>query len=372
MPTDKSMEGSATRLLLYAATVLALVLTFRSHAVFAQSPMKLWSIDLATDKDFHKRTGVPEVSLNPPSVNFLNEAQILCDFYDEEKIGFNPSLTPRGYHVLEINAQSGAFGRKLDFQSLDDRSRALPVADGGFVVLAGAELKKFSSTFIPGPSYPTPIESLNHQPDIWLIDVAPSGRSLLLYHRRASENEGTGTRIRTTDLTTINSSQVPFSRVIRASDDAGIFGTIDSELISAKETRVLCNQCNAYFLTDNLVFLGGERTYSIEAIAGGKRASGSLNLEAMDFNRSAQTTRFAYSTGHYIGSGFPIQTKVDTITGKIMVLDWGNNKTIAEIDINEPAGNPSDGLNQSALAISPHGKYLAVLLHHTLSLYRRP
>jgi hypothetical protein len=334
--------------------------------------MKLWSIDLATDKDFHKRMGVPEVSLKPPSVNFLGDAQIICGFYDDEKIGFNPSLSQRRYHVLEINAQSGAFGRKLDFQSLDDYSRALPVADGGFVVLAGTELKKFSSTFISGPSYPTPIESLNHNWILWLIDVAPSGQSLLLYRYRAGENNGTGTRIRTGDLTSINSSQVPFSHVIQASDDAGIFGAIDSELISAKETKVLCNRCNAYFLTDNLVFLGGEQEYSIETIAGEKRASGSLNLEAMNFNRSAQTTRFAYSTGHYVGSGFPIQTKFDTITGKIMVLDWSNNKTVAEIDINEPAGNPSAGLTQLALALSPDGKYLAVLLHHTLSLYRLP
>jgi hypothetical protein len=75
-------------------------------------------------------------------------------------------------------------------------------------------------------------------------------------------------------------------------------------------------------------------------------------------------------TGHYVGSGSPVQTNFESITGKIMVLDWNMNKPVAEIEVNEPAGNPSAGLTQMALALSPNGKYLAVLLHHTLSLYR--
>ncbi|MGD0628888.1 MAG: hypothetical protein ABR987_06020, partial [Terracidiphilus sp.] len=37
---------------------------------------------------------------------------------------------------------------------------------------------------------------------------------------------------------------------------------------------------------------------------------------------------------------------------------------------NERTTNPSAGLSQMALALSPNGEFLAVLLHHTLSFYR--
>lgn len=52
--------------------------------------------------------------------------------------------------------------------------------------------------------------------------------------------------------------------------------------------------------------------------------------------------------------------------------DWNTNKVIAEIDVNEHASNPSAGLAQMALALSPDGKYLVVLFHHTLTTYQLP
>jgi hypothetical protein len=357
---------------LCAAGVFFFLFMLRPRPLSAQSPVKLWSIDLGADKDFHKRLSILEVSLDPPFINFLNGSEILCDFYDEGKVGFNPSLTRHGYHVLEIDARTGAFGRKLDFQSVDDHSRAFPVADGGFVVLAGEELKKFSPGFAPGPNFATPIESPDHRPDLWLMDVAPSGHTLLLYHQRVGEKQGNWTWMRTTDLTSLSAVQGPLARTIKASDAAGIGGIIDAELFSPGKTTVICDRCVANFLTSDLLFLDEEHEYSIETTVGKKLASGGLDVQALNFNRSAQTTRFAYSTGHYIGSGFPIQANFNTIAGKIMVSDWSTNKPIAEIDVNEPAGNPSAGFTQMALALSPDGKYLAVLLHHTLSLYRLP
>jgi DNA-binding beta-propeller fold protein YncE len=77
-------------------------------------------------------------------------------------------------------------------------------------------------------------------------------------------------------------------------------------------------------------------------------------------------------TGHFKGHGLLYKTNFDSLTGRIVVLDWGANKEVAQLKLDEPAGNPSDGLSQSALALSPDGKYLAVLLHHTLTCYRLP
>lgn len=144
---------------------------------------------------------------------------------------------------------------------------------------------------------------------------------------------------------------------------------------------MLCKLCNAYFLANDLIFVDRSfvatgivrrGTYSIETVSGEKRASGRLDYGAGDFTRAANTPRLAYLSGHYQGSGFPIQTHFNSLTGKFTVLDWNTNKRVAEIEVSEPAGNPSAGLIQSALALSPDGKYLLVLLHHTLTCYRLP
>lgn len=142
-----------------------------------------------------------------------------------------------------------------------------------------------------------------------------------------------------------------------------------------------CRSCIPHFLTDDLLFVdrgfvdtGIDRqgTYSIETLSGEKRASGRLDHGAADFTRAANASRLAYLSGHFRGSGFPVQTHFNSLGGKITVLDWSANKRVAEIEINEPAGDPSAGLTQSALALSPDGKYLLVLLHHTLTCYRLP
>jgi hypothetical protein len=359
----------------YFASLGALSLTllaFCTISAVAKPPVRLWSVDLGADSDFRKRLNVQEVLLNRPSINFLSNSTIICDFYDGETIGFNPSLTLHGYHVLEVNASTGRFERKLSFESADDNSRALPVADGGFVVLAGGSLKKYNSEFEPRESYPTPIESINQRPDLWRVDVAPGASEILLYHHGVGE-QGELTWLRTIDLSIMDSVLAKPVGGIHASDRAGIFSGVGNRLLISKDkTSVLCKLCNAYFLTDDLILIDRGKEYSIESITGEKRWHGRLGIGGEDFSRAANATRFAYVTGHYAGSGFPRQTHSELITGKIIVLDWSTNKRVTEIDFNEPSGNPSAGMTQSALALSADGKYLAVLLHHTLSLYRLP
>ena len=209
--------------------------------------------------------------------------------------------------------------------------------------------------------------------DRWLVDVAPGGHTVLLYSHRPGEAQGKWAWLRAADFVTIKSVKGPLPGAIQASDTAGIFdGADDRELLSTGIATELCTRCNAHFLTDDLLFLDEQQSYMIQTVTGKEYGTGKLDARALNFSRSAQATRIAYATGHYVGSGFPIQSRFDSITSKIMVLDWSTNKPISEIDLNEPAGNPSAGLAQMALALSPDGKYLAVLLHHTISLYQLP
>ncbi len=360
-------------LLTCAATALVALFAFRAHPFSAKTPTPLWSIDLAADKDFQKRLNFSEVLLSPPSLNFLSNSQLICDFYSGEMNGIYDSSSLPGYYVVEINLHSREIGRKLEFTVQENDFRTMAVADGGFLVLSHKDLQKFSGQFVPGASYATARVHGKEYFDRRFVDVAPGGQTALLYNHRLDDQQGSWTWLRTSDLTTIKSMQGPRTGLIRASDQAGIFyGTDDREMLLDGKTNVLCTRCDSHFLTNDLLFLAKEQSYAIQTVSGNEQGSGTLDIQAHNFARAAQATRFAYSTGHYVEHVFPIQTEFDSITCKIMVVDWKTNKPVAEIDINEPAGNPSAGLAQLALALSPDGQYLAVLLHQKVTLYRLP
>jgi hypothetical protein len=139
-----------------AAAVLGTFL-FCASAGFGQSPQRLWSVDLATNKDFQEHLGVFEGAVNAPSIDFLSNSQIICGFYDGEARNINsPPLPLPGYHMLAINARNGLFGQELDFHPVEDDAKTLPIYGGGFVVSTGRELSEFSNEFVPGIKYREP------------------------------------------------------------------------------------------------------------------------------------------------------------------------------------------------------------------------
>ena len=367
----------SSKVLLLAAVLavgfLWVLIPFDRHAhSSAPSPTKLWSIDLSKDGDFKQRLSIEEVVLTPPSIRFLSNSKILCDFYSREIGVTDKQLPANSYHVLEIDANHATIDRKLDFIGFVDNYHIFPVADGGFLVFADDKLQKFNNQFAIESTYPTPrVKEQSY--DHWLADVAPDGRTVLLYSHRSGEKQATWTWLRTTDLSVIKSLQAMAVGSIKGSGDAVIFARAgESELWRDGKTTVLCNLCVPWFLSSDMLFLDKQHSYAIQTISGKVLGTGDLDVEADNFTRSAQTTRIAFDTGHYNGKGFPIQADFDSISSKTLVIDWTTNKPIAEVDVNEAAGHPSAGLKQMSLALSPDGKYLAILLHHTLNLYLLP
>jgi hypothetical protein len=181
------------------------------------------------------------------------------------------------------------------------------------------------------------------------------------------------TWIRTNDFRVIRNIPGPPTLLIRASEDAAIFNDAsDEELFSESNKSSICEHCDAHFLTDGLLFLDKRKSYSIQTTGGKQLTTGRLKMDAKDLAIAASATRLAYITGGYVGWGFPIATHYDNIVASIVVRDWTTNEVIAQIPLEEAVTNPSDGLNQTALALSPDGQRLAVLVHHVLTLYRLP
>ena len=147
-------------------------------------------------------------------------------------------------------------------------------------------------------------------------------------------------------------------------------------LLRSGEHRTLC-ECRpgmTRMLTDDLIFLALRREYKIVTTAGEVRSSGKLKIGAYQFHRSSSADRFAFTTGFYKGSGFPLQTEfAPQMTVHVLVSK--TLKQVAEQTLQEPAvpkGGVSHGFRQSAVALSPDGRRLLVLLNSTLSLYRIP
>lgn len=365
---------TAVVVLLALTALLARKIRTPSHQL---TPVEIWSIDLKADREFSLRTQVFESLLTPPDLSFLNDDQIICGFYSGAEIGTGEFSKGSGFHVLEVSAKDGAPGRRLDIQSVDDYDRALPVDGGGFVVLAGDKLAMFDSRFKPGPSISVAPVQPGEVFDIRHIDVSPSGQTVLLYSRRAGGETSRWAWLRSSDLSPIQSEDIAHVGnvlEVQTSDKFAIgVGGPEPFILENGAERSICSGCKAELLTDSLFFIDKGNRYSIQTLNGHQIGTGPLNIDADHLVRAKNVTRLAFVTGHYSdGSGFLIQTNFRSVTGKVEVLDWSSNKLLAQIDIREQIGNPSAGLSQMALALSPDGKLLAVLLHHTLTLYRLP
>jgi hypothetical protein len=141
-------------------------------------------------------------------------------------------------------------------------------------------------------------------------------------------------------------------------------------LLSSGEESSLCARClRGRFLADDLRFLDERDEYEIKTISGKTRARGKLDVEAPKFYRAANATRFAYSTGHYKSQGFPLETHFAPHM-EVKVFDWSTIKRVDEVTFDEPEKPVSSGFKESAIALSPDGRRLLVLIGSTLNLYK--
>jgi hypothetical protein len=378
----KRRRPSPTLLMLQLAVLLAAV----AYPALPQIAVRLWSVDLSKDQDFQRRLQAPEVLLSPPTIDFLNDKQIIVSFEDDDPDKPDPSRTPFGFHVLEVEATSGALGAKLSFKVLT-RSQAMVAADGTFLVLAGEELKKFSGQFKEVASLPTPLKlhgrpteqqsggqtHLNPRYETWQMDIGPGGREVVLAHVK-NPQETEFRWLRTADFATVAATQVETFRWQMSAGNRAVLssGNPKTLLISPSQQTSICAPClRAYFITDDLMFLDERDKYEIKTVSGKTQASGKLNHEAFKFHRAANASRFVYATGGYTGSGFPLKTHFAAHT-EINVFDWRKMKQVAQVTLDQPEKAVSSGFRLGAIALSPDGRLLVVLSGSILNCYKLP
>lgn len=360
--------------------------------------MLLWSVDLSQDQDFSKRSNAEDfIGLRPPTIDFVDSEHVVVAFDDSSRsvpTSTQPEMRPFGFHVLEVAAATGKPGRKLSFKVVNDTSQAMAIGEGNLLVLSGEKLEKFSASLKALASYPTPLKLhgqatpvtlasgttyMNPRRERWQMDLAPGESKFILVHENFPEAEiqwlGTADFKKTATATVEGPG---LKSVFAGNDSALIFVHNNPPLLvsSTGKQKAACD-CRtemARFLTDDLMFLAMKREYKIITTLGEVRSTGKLKVGATNFYRARESSRFAYTTGYYKGSGFPLQTKfAPRLT--VRVFDWNTMKQIEEVDFEEP-GIPekavSTGFRQSAVALSPDGRHLLVLINSKLNCYQLP
>ena len=342
------------------ATVFISGLILAASCGQSQSPAKLWSIDLDSDSDYRSRPTMGKGNAAPPSISFLNDSQLICDFLDDSDSGYDPGNSRKRHHVLEIGVSDGKFGQKLNFQAVDTFSTSVATSDGGFIVLTDGKATKYNASFEVETSWTEVPARPDSRPSIWRMNLAPGGKVVLLYHRFDGDRKAEFFWLNTHDLKVLKSEATDWHLLIDASSK------------SAFTEKTPGPRGARYFLTDELFFFAGDGKYVIESLDGAVHAKGKLAGLTMDFTRSLNSPRVAFFDGHSPYAGIENYGRTPSFTANVRVIDWYTNTKVAELSLEEGPTNPSDGWKQSALALSPDGKYLAVLRLHTLTCYRLP
>lgn len=321
------------------------------------NPKLLWVVDLTKEPVYANRLGVPEFLLTAPTIDFLNDQQIICAFYDSAID--EQRASGDHFHVLELGTAAGVAGHRLDMHAGDSFAAARPTRDSSFVVLADEKLSMYSSDFNLLGQMP----AVRGQDDLWRMDVTPDGSKMALYHKLGTAGKP---EVLWVDSSTLAASQrvpAPLGYTLTASNRAYI----------AALSQQPCGDCVAWFLSDDLLLVeqtkwhGARHSYVVESLDGRKILSGDAPGGVADVTKARGATRLAFihaqSSAHFLSTTYAQVTQ-----GVVVVLDWSARKDIAKITILKHRYWHSS-FTQSAIALSPDGHYLAVLVDDQLSLY---
>jgi hypothetical protein len=132
----------------------------------------------------------------------------------------------------------------------------------------------------------------------------------------------------------------------------------------------LCSECQrAYFLTNDLRLETSDRAVELENTEGLILYRTKLNDGVNEVATSRDTSLFAYVTisGRIGALQFSRQPKLNF---KINVCDWKERREVTSITYQVvESGEVITGGSQSAIAISPNGHTLALLVDSSLTLF---
>lgn len=362
----------------------ALVLASPNCLAQAEHVKQLWSVDLSKDADFKMNISSVMLGDTPFDLFFLDSKRLALSFNVKTELPVDGSSNS-GVRILStVNVPNGQFENRLRISVPSGSGRLAPAADGNMAVLVDHDLHKYSADLhqlaevhipscrseLPKPDSdsdslsdkgcskkPLRMDITPGEKQIVVEQVYPEGRSDLLW-------------INPIDLSINTRSSSPWSQSFVAGNNATLRvpGRGRPWLVNRDGEKGLCDRCwRAYFVTDDLILLEYQGSFQIVDLQGQTKASGHL-VGLASFQRARDAPRFVYveTTGGYTG---PLNVLFPKLHFRVHVFDWKQMKEFANWTYTGTASETDLGGVGTAIAISPGGENVALLVNGRLTLY---
>lgn len=398
--------------------LLTLCAAFLVSSASAQVPIKwsqkpVWTFDLQRSSLYAARMErVRKVGprLPRPQLAFLNANTLAVSFADGSWQDY-PANTPRGlfhFRTFFIDTDKHALtGPTLSWPTPDDDSVLLPLAHGGFIILAGRQLVRYSSDFQVQKEAHVPADPMNATEEEF--EPYHDAAVYQIAHWRAQEDPEQQI------VTLIHSVRANMTYFWINPDSLGVVGSANSSdvppLRASGSFTQETMQHHGSILSASRAVISGTWAYPTVAYDDGSWQPFCPTLEpfsqatfASEDNLFAKYSnhkeiRYALVDNHCrvlldlpgsnngevdarslsekriaISERSPLYTSLFSraITAKlnIRVWDFDPPREILKLSFSQKkTGNVVTGMDDFAVALSPDGRLLAVLIDSTLMLY---
>lgn len=385
--------------LLAVATVLLLFFCAYSGVLSKPGLKPVWTTDLLQNPAFEARVeeqGKPPVRhWATPELAFVGSRTLAVSFTDDAQTLMNSVNQLRHFHfrTIFLNAEDGrSENQELSWPTIDNDSDLLPMHDGGFVVVAGERLYRYSADFrlttqasVPpdpgndsGGEFGTDSTIYVSQLQRWQAQEDPAESSLILRHSNYSN--------RTMAYFWLDGGSLKVTRSLNLADDrewSFFFSATSDALLADKGSETFISYsdkgwqsfCPEYknsvasFANKNKFFIvysdGNKTSYSLITDSCTQLLNSPGVANGTVVARAASGNRVAISENS-MQNGF--SGVAWTINLRVWNLDPAQE--ILNLPLTPPVGKGRIVRGPAfAAALSPDGKLLAVLLGSTLMLY---
>jgi len=343
-------------------------------------------VDLTHQALFSRRTHTEnETLLRPPVIQFFGPDKLLLSFDDNSDFESRPFQ----FHVLEFNTADGTLIHSLSRNVTSNNSKTLPVGDGIVMLINNESIEKVSANLdITEPLFSKITQPLNEEVarkhdrrKHFDISVSPSGKQLLLATIDFPKvtlywfDSHSFQQIGSASVTSLGAPM--FDTGDNFAIVWGVWG--QKTLIASPNfaTRPIHDQAHLAGMIDDkraLMTTTFKKPIEIFRIQDGVTLQTLAIPYVSTFSSAPIAGRVAVESSVFKGSGFPLQTHF-TPHMTVTVVELNSKKEVANLKFDKQEVRPgelSTGFNQTAIALSPDGKRLAVVVDYQLLMYELP
>jgi len=340
------------------------------------------TVNLSNDATFLEGSKGEFAVRTPLELGFIDDSTLILSYDNRTNFEEDPALR-NTFTVLSVSADSGVTLDRLQQDAPPGSSAATPTANGRFAVLSGTTLKLYAKDFrvererdVPPPVCsnilitPGDFVHLRCIYNRQRLDVSPDGRTLLI-RSAATLPLFKWTWFESSSFRQIAEWTAAGNENFHAGDNEFIAerGRGRPNLVTEQANRSLGDACwRSHFVASNLRLESSDNSLELKDASGAVIYRAKVNELTDELASSANSSRFVYVTV----SGFGVLPQIGhrKMHFRMHVCDWRNRREIAAFNYDAPIDGPVIAAPDSAVAISPRGHVVVLLVGSSLMFFR--